>query len=56
MVKEKDKESIFTEKFDFIIIIVVIIIAVVDVIVIIVENKARPISTPEKDLQGAGMV
>ena len=55
MVKEKDKESIFTEKFDFII-IVVIIIAVVDVIVIIVENKARPISTPKKDLKGAGMV
>ena len=50
MVKEKDKESIFTEKFDF------IIIAVVDVIVVIVENKARPISTAEKDLQGAGMV
>ena len=46
MVKEKDKESIFTKKFDF----VVIIAVVVDVIVIIVENKARPISTPKKDL------
>ena len=49
MVKEEeDKESIFTEKFDFI--IVLIIAVVVDVIVIIVENKARPISTPKKDL------
>ena len=54
MVKEKDKELIFIEKFHFI--IVVIIAVVVDVIVIIVENKARPISTPKKDLSGAGMV
>ena len=48
MVKEKDKESLFTEKFDFI--IVVIIVVVVDVIVNVVENEARSISTPRKDL------
>ena len=47
MVKEKDKESLFTEKFDF---IIVVIIVVVVVRVNVVENKARPISTPRKDL------